>query len=91
MRDFYDVYLIYTKDWDNVNLEYFRNAIEKTFYKREYVGNPLLALDLIMESNILNERWKNYQKRYEYASNIGFDEILICLEKIINVLALETV
>ena len=44
-----------------------------------------------MESNILNERWKNYQKRYEYASNIGFDEILICLEKIINVLALETV
>lgn len=34
MRDFYDVYLIYTKDWDNVNLEHFRNAIEKTFYKR---------------------------------------------------------
>ena len=90
MRDFYDVYLIYTKDWDNVNLEYFRNAIEKTFYKREYVGNPLLALDLIMESNILNERWKNYQKRYEYASNIGFDEILICLEKIINVIVTET-
>ena len=34
MRDFYDVYLIYTKDWDNVNLEHFRNAIEKTLYKR---------------------------------------------------------
>ena len=91
MRDFYDVYLIYTKDWDNVNLEYFRNAIEKTFYKREYVGNPLLALDLIMGSNILRERWKNYQKRYEYASDIAFDEILICLEKLINVLVLETV
>ena len=58
------IYLIYTKDWDNVNLEYFRNAIEKTFYKREYVGNPLLALDLIMESNILNERWKNYFQCY---------------------------
>ena len=85
MRDFYDIYLIYTKDWDNVNLEHFRKAIEKTFYKREYVGNPLLALDLIMESNILKERWKNYQKRYAYASNISFDEILICLEKIINI------
>lgn len=91
MRDFYDVYLIYTKDWDNVNLEHFRNAIEKTFSKREYVGNPLLVLDLIMDSNILRERWKSYQKRYEYASNIGFDEILICLEKIINVLVLEIV
>lgn len=91
MRDFYDIYLIYTKDWDNVNLEYFRNAIDKTFYKREYVGEPLLALDLIMESNILKERWKNYQKRYEYARNIDFDEILICLKKIINLIVFETV
>ena len=91
MRDFYDIYLIYTKDWDNVNLEYFVKAIEKTFYKREYVGEPLLALDLIMDSDILKERWKSYQKRYEYARNIDFDEILICLEKIINVIVLETV
>lgn len=91
MRDFYDIYLIYTKDWNNINLEHFRKAIEKTFSKREYVGEPLHALDLIMDSNILKNRWKNYQKRYEYASNIDFDEILICLEKIINVIVLETV
>lgn len=91
MRDFYDVYLIYTKDWVNVNSEHFKNAIEKTFYKRKYVGDPLLALDLIMKSNILKERWKNYQKRYSYASDIDFEEILICLEKIINVLVLEPV
>ena len=38
----------------------FVKAIEKTFYKREYVGEPLLALDLIMDSNILKERWKSY-------------------------------
>ena len=91
MRDFYDIYLIYTKDWSNINLEHFRKAIEKTFFKREYVGEPLLALDLIMDSNILKDRWKNYQKRYEYARNIDFDEILICLKKIINVIVLETV
>ena len=64
MRDFYDIYLIYTKDWSNINLEHFRKAIEKTFFKREYVGEPLLALDLIMDSNILKDRWKKYQKRY---------------------------
>ena len=91
MRNFYDVYLIYTKDWDNIHLEHFRNAIEKTFYKRKYVGDPLLALELIMRSNILKKRWKNYQKRNAYASNIGFDQILICLEKIINILVLETI
>ena len=91
MRDFYDIYLIYTKDWSNVNLDYFREAIEKTFSKREYCGEPLVALDLIMDSNILKERWKNYQKRYEYAKDIEFEEILICLEKIVNVIVLETV
>lgn len=37
-------------------------------------------------SNILKDRWKSYQKRYEDARNIGFDEILICLKKIINVI-----
>ena len=91
MRDFYDIYLIYTKDWDNVNLEHFRNAIEKTFSKREYVGEPLLVLELIMDSAILKDRWKNYQKRNEYARNIDFNEILICLEKIINVIVSEAV
>lgn len=91
MRDFYDIYLIYKKDWNNINLEHFRKAIEKTFYKREYYGEPLVALDLIMNSNILKDRWKSYQKRYDYASNIDFDEILICLEKIINVIVLEIV
>ena len=91
MRDFYDVYLIYTKEWDNVNLEYFRKAIEKTFSKREYCSEPLVALNLIMSSNILKERWKSYQKRFEYASDIDFNEILICLQKIINVIVIETV
>ncbi|MGN1341744.1 MAG: nucleotidyl transferase AbiEii/AbiGii toxin family protein [Bacilli bacterium] len=91
MRDFYDIYLIYKKDWNNINLEHFRKAIEKTFYKREYYGEPLVALDLIMNSNILKDRWKSYQKRYDYASNIDFAEILICLEKIINVIVLEIV
>ena len=91
MRDFYDIYLIYTKGWANINLEHFRKAIEKTFSKREYVGEPLVALDLILDSNILKERWKSYQKRYEYASNIGYDEIIQCIEEIIKVIVPVTV
>lgn len=33
MRDFYDIYLIYTKDWSNINLEHFIKAIEKNSIK----------------------------------------------------------
>ncbi len=84
MRDFYDVYLIYTKDWNCVNLDHFKEAIEVTFNKRGYSGNPMLTLNLIMDSSVLKERWKSYQKKYNYASNIEFEEIIVCLKKIIN-------
>ena len=42
MRDFYDIYLIYTKDWNNVNLEHFRNAIEKHFIKENMLVSHYL-------------------------------------------------
>ena len=34
-RDFYDIYLIYKKEWQNINIDYFRKSIDKTFTKRE--------------------------------------------------------
>ena len=83
-RDFYDIYLIYTKNWDNVNIKHLKQAIEVTFKKREYTGNPSQTLELIMNSSVLKERWKSYQKKYDYANNINFDDILVCLEKIIS-------
>ncbi len=90
-KDFYDIYLIYTKDWKNINLDHFRKAIDKTFVKREYSGNPLEALDIIRNSEALKERWNKYQKNFAYAKGIEYDEIMDCLEKIINVIILETV
>lgn len=91
MRDFYDIYLIYTKYWNDINLEHFIRAVEKTFSKREYVGDVLESLNIIMNSNILRDRWKNYQKKYEYAKGINFDEILKCLEVIVNIIIPEEV
>ncbi len=84
MRDFYDVYLIYTKEWDSLNIEHFRNAIEKTFSKREYTGDPFVALDIIKNSEVLKERWNKYQKTFSYARGMDFDEIMDCLEKMIK-------
>lgn len=91
MRDFYDVYLIYTKDFKNINVDYFRKAIEKTFSKREYVGNPLVTMDLLKDSKMLRTRWRIYQRKYDYAQDINFNDILDCIEKIINIVTIETV
>ena len=84
MRDFYDVYLIYTKDWKNINIEHFNNAIKRTFKKRKYLGNPFLTLYVIRHNNLLRVRWKNYQKKYEYAKDIDFDDILDCIEEMMG-------
>lgn len=83
-KDFYDIYLIYTKDWKNINLDHFRKAIDKTFAKREYKGNPIEALDIIRNSEALKERWNKYQKNFDYAEGIEFEDIMNCLEIMIE-------
>ena len=90
-RDFYDIYLIYTKEWKNINVNHFREAINKTFAKREYKGDPYEALDIMRNSDVLKERWNKYQKNFVYAEGIEFDEVMNCLEEFINIIVQETV
>ena len=91
MRDFYDVYLIYTKDWENVNKKHFKEALTKTFDKRDYYGNPFMSIKLIRDSELIRARWKNYQRKYDYAKDINFDDILDCIEKMMKLINLMVV
>ena len=84
MRDFYDVYLIYTKDWENINIDILEKAIEKTLINRGYNGEPLETLDILRKSELLKSRWKIYQRKYEYAKDINFDDTLDCIEKMLK-------
>lgn len=83
-RDFYDIYLIYKKEWQNINMDHFRKAIDKTFTKRKYNGNPFEAIDIIRNSEILKERWNKYQRNFSYAEGIEFEDIMNCLEIMIE-------
>ena len=83
-RDFYDIYLIYKKEWQNINMNYFRKAINKTFTKREYKGDPVEGLDIIRNSEILKERWNKYKRNFSYAEGIEFKDIMNCLEIMIE-------
>lgn len=86
MRDFYDIYLIYTKEWNHINIDHFKKAVDNTFLKRNFINDPMIALDIIKNSKILKSRWKIYQKKYEYANNINFDAILICIEEMLKLI-----
>ena len=65
-------------------IEGFRKAIDKTFAKREYVGEPLITIDILRESELIRTRWKIYQRKYEYAKDIDFDDILDCILKMME-------
>lgn len=90
-RDYYDIYLIYKMYWDNVNKDHFRKAVENTFEKREFNKDINETINIIKNSSVLKERWISYAKKYKYAKEISFAEILKCLESIIEVIEPVTV
>lgn len=83
-RDYYDLYLIYTKGWNNVNFNDLHKAIDKTFKKRNYTGNIEETIAILKGSEIIKNRWDSYKKKYEYAKNIDYDKIMQCIEEIVK-------
>lgn len=86
MRDFYDIYLIYTREWKKINKKHLKQAFDNTFKKRQFYGEINTNLNTIKGSEILRKRWQNYANKYDYAKQIKFDEIIKCIENIISII-----
>ena len=84
IRDYYDLYLIYTNGWNDVKIVDLRKAVDKTFEKRNYTGNIDETIALLKESEIIKNKWNSYKKKYAYASNIDYDEIMKCIKEIVR-------
>lgn len=91
IRDYYDLYLIYTKGWNDIKMDDLRKAIYKTFEKRNYHGNIEETVAILKDSEIIKNRWNSYKKKYEYANDIDYEEIKKCVEEIIKVIVPITV
>ena len=50
IRDYYDLYLIYTKGWNDVKVDDLRKTIDKTFEKRNYAWN----IEETVDENLTN-------------------------------------
>lgn len=86
MKDYYDIYLIYNKEFKKLNINNFKRAVEKTFKKREFNGDILQSLDIIRNSDILLSYWKFYSRKNSFARNISFEDTVKCLEKFVDIL-----
>lgn len=86
MRDYYDIYLIYTRDKESINKEHLKQAIDKTFKNREYNGDIDKSVEIIEDSEILKNRWKIYARKNKYAKDISYEEIIIFINELISVI-----
>lgn len=76
-RDYYDVYILTKLQYRNITTEFLRKALNATAKKRgslEILKNYRDIIDVVKSSDVMIKQWSNYQKDYEYAADISFDE-----------------
>ena len=76
-RDYYDVYILTKLQYRNITTEFLRKALNATAKKRGSLGilkNYRDIIDVVKSSDVMIKQWSNYQKDYEYAADISFDE-----------------
>ena len=79
MKDYYDLYMFVSLKWYDINKETLRKAIINTSKNREtlsYMENANEYIKLIEDDSKLKSLWNNYQKNYEYAKDISYEDTI---------------
>jgi predicted nucleotidyltransferase component of viral defense system len=88
MRDFYDIHILTTMHGENIDYAVFANAFKRTSEKRgsiERIGKKVMNIfDMIEKSGDLALLWDKYQKKYPYAADIAYTEVIEDIRKLIG-------
>lgn len=92
MRDFYDIYTLESTQAHNIDTPVLRAAFANTCDKRgctEVVRSADLILSEIQSSNDMLNLWKNYQRKFDYAADIDWDDVMQSIRKLYSATKLE--
>lgn len=87
MRDFYDVTTLYKQYHDRINYKDLALAFSKTCQKRKtehLLSSSSTLLKEIAQDSILQNLWKQYSKKYNYAKNIDYQTNIDTINLLIN-------
>ena len=93
-KDFYDLYIIVNKHRNQINTRILAKAIEKTFKHRntnfdiEYLND---IFEIIKDNIVLKELFNNYSKKLKYAKNVTYEDTIVAIKQIIDILKQELV
>lgn len=77
-RDYYDIYILTKLKNENIDLETLALALRMTAKKRgslDVIKRYKDIIEVVRENEVMNERWRNYRKDFDYASEIEFGEV----------------
>lgn len=86
-RDFYDIHILYTLRGEHCSTDTLRQALLRTAEKREsmhVLENYPAVLTEIRNSPELQGFWRKYQKSFDYASDISFEDTCDTIELILR-------
>ena len=89
LKDFYDVYIIISTKYNELNENNLADAIKNTFKKRNTNIDIKQFNDIINElaiSDDMNYLWQEYALKYSYAKQVKFEDTIKAINKIINIL-----
>ena len=89
-RDYYDIYILTKLQYSNIEPDSLKAALKATADKR---GSAVVVKDYrkimntVRNSEVMQRQWKNYQKDFEYATNIVFEETCDAVVQLMDLLA----
>ena len=86
-KDFYDVYILCCLKGEQIDYDNLREACKKTFAYRKTEFNISEIVDLLytLQNEVdLHVRWKAYQKRFSYVSQIEFQDTINAIKTLIQ-------
>lgn len=89
-RDFYDIYILYRLQRKNIEHSALKAALLATAEKRNSTGiveQYDKIVSIIQNSELMIKRWHDYQKDFDYASEIEFEDTCGTIKEILGLLA----
>ena len=86
-RDYYDIYILTKLQYSNINIEGLKKALSATTEKR---GSSIVVKDYrrimnaVENSDIMQRQWNNYQKDFDYATDILFKDVCEAVVKLMG-------
>jgi len=88
MRDFYDIYVLTETQAHNIDNATLKEAVINTSEQRGSISlwsDADLITKEISESTVLIDLWKNYQRKFDYAADVFWDDVMKAVKCLIEI------